>query len=256
MKEKRKVPLATVILAAGQGKRMKRKDIPKVLNTVLGKPMVQYVVELALSVGSEKIVVVVGNQGEKVIQALEDFPVEFAWQKERLGTGHAVLQAEPNLRQFDGNVLILYGDVPLLTKRTISALLQKHESSGADLTLLITDLDDPTGYGRIIRDAKGEILEVIEEKDATPEQRAIKESNPGIYVFKKEPLFEFLPKLSNDNAQGEYYLTDLIGLFKQAGLKIEGYKSPNDWEILGVNTVEHLKHVEELRRIHQDEYEA
>ncbi len=255
MKEKRKVPLATVILAAGQGKRMKRKDIPKVLNTVQGKPMVQHVVELALSVGSEKIVVIVGNQGEKVIEALKDFPVEFAWQKERLGTGHAVLQAAPNLQDFDGNVLILYGDVPLLTKKTISALLKKHEESGADLTLLITELDDPTGYGRIIRDEKGEILEVIEEKDATPEQRQIKESNPGIYVFKKEPLLQFLPKLSNNNAQGEYYLTDMIGLFKQAGLKIVGYTSPNNWEILGVNTVEQLRHVEELRRMHAEEYE-
>ncbi len=254
MKEERKIPLATVILAAGQGKRMKRKDIPKVLNTVLGKPMVLYVVELAHAVGSEKIVVVVGNQAEKVVQALQDFPVEFAWQRERLGTGHAVLQAESNLRDFDGNVLILYGDVPLLTRKTISALLKTHETSGADLTLLITDLENPTGYGRIIRNEKGEILEVIEEKDATPEQRAIKESNPGIYVFKKQPLFDYLPRLSNNNAQGEYYLTDLIGMFARAGLKVVGFKSSNNWEILGVNTPEHLRQVEELRRLHPEEY--
>ncbi|GBD92955.1 bifunctional protein GlmU [bacterium BMS3Abin05] len=238
--------LATIILAAGQGKRMQRKDIPKVLNTVLGKPMVQYAVELALAVGSEKVVVVIGHQGEKIQKALADFPVDFVWQRERLGTGHAVLQAASVLENFEGNVLVLYGDVPLLTQKTIQHLLKIHETSGADLTMLTTDLDDPAGYGRIIRHENGKIEAIVEDRDASPDQKAIKEINPGIYVFKKKPLFEFLPKLSNRNTQGEYYLTDLVGLFQKNGYSIEPYKTPDAWEILGVNTAEHLKEMEKI----------
>lgn len=238
--------LASIILAAGQGKRMKRKDIPKVLNTVLGKPMVQYVVELALKVGSEKVIVVIGHQGEKVQDALTKFPVKFVWQREQLGTGHAVLQAVPLLQDFDGDALILYGDVPLLKEETIEKLLVTHRKTQADLTLLTTELDDPTGYGHIIRDVDGKILAIVEDKDTTPEQKAIKEINPGIYIFKVKPLIEFLPKLSNENVQGEYYLTDLVGLFKKSGLHIETYKTPDFLEIMGVNTVEHLKFVEKI----------
>jgi len=238
--------LASIILAAGQGKRMSRKDIPKVLNTVLGKPMVQYVVELALDVGSEKVIVVIGHQGEKVQEALAEFRVEFVWQREQLGTGHAVLQAAPLLRHFDGNALILYGDVPLLKRETIEKLLATHQKTQADLTMLTTELDDPTGYGRIIRDKNGKIVAIIEDKDATPEQKAIKEINPGIYIFKVHLLLEFLPKISNQNAQGEYYLTDMVDIFKKNGLQIETYKTPNSMEIMGVNTVEHLKFVERI----------
>ena len=238
--------LASVILAAGQGKRMKRKDIPKVLNTVLGKPMVQYVVELALEVGSEKIIVVIGHQGEKVKDALRGFSVEFVWQREQLGTGHAVLQAAPLLQAFNGNVLILYGDVPLLKKETIQNLLSTHLETQADLTMLTTELDDPVGYGRIIRDGDGKILAIIEDKDATSEQKGIKEINPGIYIFKVKPLLEYLPKLSNNNVQGEYYLTDLVDFFKRDGLHIETYKTEDSLEIMGVNTVEHLKFVEKI----------
>ena len=238
--------LASVILAAGQGKRMKRKDIPKVLNTVLGKPMVQYVVELALEVGSEKIIVVIGHQGEKVKDALRGFSVEFVWQREQLGTGHAVLQAAPLLQGFNGNVLILYGDVPLLKKETIQNLLSTHLETQADLTMLTTELDDPAGYGRIIRDGDGKILAIIEDKDATSEQKGIKEINPGIYIFKVKPLLEYLPKLSNNNVQGEYYLTDLVDFFKRDGLHIETYKTEDSLEIMGVNTVEHLKFVEKI----------
>ncbi|NOY79305.1 MAG: NTP transferase domain-containing protein [Calditrichaeota bacterium] len=238
--------LACVILAAGQGKRMNRKDIPKVLNTVLGKPMVQYVVELALNVGSEKVIVVIGHQGEKVKEALAQFPVEFVWQHEQLGTGHAVLQAAPLLRQFDGNTLVLYGDVPLLRAETIENLLETHRKTQADLTLLTTELDDSTGYGHIIRDKNGKIVAIVEDKDATPEQKAIKEINPGIYIFKTHWLLEFLPKLSNQNVQGEYYLTDMVDLFQKNGRRIETYTTPDSLEIMGVNTVEHLKFVERI----------
>ncbi len=236
--------LVSIILAAGQGKRMNRKDIPKVLNTVLGKPMVQYVVELALGVGSDKVIVVIGHQGEKVQDALANFPVEFVWQREQLGTGHAVLQAAPLLQHFDGNALILYGDVPLLKEESIEKLLATHRKTQADLTMLTTELDDPAGYGRIIRDKNGKIAAIVEDKDATPEQKAIKEINPGIYIFKVHFLLEFLPKLSNQNAQGEYYLTDMVDLFKKNGFRIETYKTPDPLEIMGVNTVEHLKFVE------------
>ncbi len=238
--------LASIILAAGEGKRMKRKDIPKVLNTVLGKPMVQYVVELALGVGSEKVIVVIGHQGEKVQEALAKFPVEFVWQHKQLGTGHAVLQVVPLLQDFDGNALILYGDVPLLKEETIEKLLATHLKTQADLTMLTTEMDDRAGYGRIVRDKNGKIVAIVEDKDATPEQKEIKEINPGIYIFKIHLLLEFLPKISNQNAQGEYYLTDMVDLFEKNKLLVETYKTPDPLEIMGVNTVEHLKFIESV----------
>ena len=237
---------AHVILAAGQGTRM-RSRLPKVLHPLLGKPMLLYALEAALALKPERLVVVVGHGGEKVVEALEGYPVEVAWQKEQLGTAHALLQAEGLLRDFPGPFLVTQGDTPLLSPRTLEALLRRVRE-GAGMALLTAELPDPTGYGRILREGE-EVLGNVEEKDAPPEVRAIREVNAGAYAFDGF-LFQALKEVRNENAAREYYLPDLIAIYRAHGRRVLAVRGVAE-EALGVNTREELARVEGvlLRRL-------
>ncbi len=236
--------LATVILAAGKGTRMK-SDLPKVLHKVLGETMVSRVVTLAQDIGCEKTVVVIGHKKELVEKELSGRNVDFAVQAEQLGTGHAVMMAEPALKDFDGDVLILAGDVPLLTASTLQKLIATHRNEKADATVLSAMFEDPYGYGRIIRTSEGNYSHSVEEKDADDEIRKIKEINSGIYVFKSELLFHYLRFIGTDNVQGEYYLTDVLPMMRKDSKKIALQVADDPDEIQGVNTVDQLKEAEE-----------
>ncbi|MCB0292016.1 MAG: NTP transferase domain-containing protein [Calditrichaeota bacterium] len=237
--------IATVILAAGKGTRMK-SDLPKVLHELNNRPMVSYVVEAAKAVGSEKNVLVVGHQKELVMETIRDEAVVFAVQSPQLGTGHAVMQAAPHLSDYEGDVLVLSGDVPLLQPATLKRLIDKHASEGALATLLTTRMEDPTGYGRIVRDKNGMVEQIVEEKDANEEVRRIDEINVGIYVFKAKTLFETLPQVTNNNRQGEYYLPDVVKIYVDRGEKVAPLLTEDVEETHGINTVEQLKHAEAL----------
>ena len=237
---------AHVILAAGQGTRM-RSRLPKVLHPLLGKPMLLYALEAALALKPERLVVVVGHGGEKVVEALEGYPVEVAWQKEQLGTAPALLQAEGLLRDFPGPFLVTQGDTPLLSPRTLEALLRRVRE-GAGMALLTAELPDPTGYGRILREGE-EVLGNVEEKDAPPEVRAIREVNAGAYAFDGF-LFQARKEVRNEHAAREYYLPDLVAIYRAHGRRVLAVRGVAE-EALGVNTREELARVEGvlLRRL-------
>lgn len=237
--------LATVILAAGKGVRM-RSEQPKVLHPLGGIPLVRYPVELSREVGSSRIVVVIGYRAEEVKQAFSPGEVELAEQREQLGSGHAVLQALPLLRDFSGEVLILSGDVPGLRAHTLLKMLQRHREEGAALTFLTTLPPDPSGYGRVARGADGRVLRVVEEVDATPEEKGLREINAGIYCCAKPFLDEALPHIERDNRQGEHYLTDLVGMAFSQGGRVLAFEVTDFWEVLGVNTPEELARMEEV----------
>lgn len=227
---------AAVVLAAGLGTRMRSRKA-KVLHEIWGKPMISHVVECYLAAGIQRIVVVVGHQGREVQEALAGYKhVEFAWQQEQLGTGHAVMQAQSNLAEFSGPVLVGYGDAPLYRPETIARLLNRHEAAGAACTILTAVYDDPHGYGRIVRDDTGAFVKVVEEKDATPEQKRIQEINTGTYVFEKSALFDGLARISNDNAQGEYYLTDVPAILLNQGALVALEICQDAVETQGINT--------------------
>ncbi|HCA79430.1 MAG TPA: UDP-N-acetylglucosamine pyrophosphorylase [Bacteroidetes bacterium] len=236
-------PLAAVIMAAGQGKRMKDPSRAKVLYELNGKPMIHYVVDLALELGTKPVVVIVGHQRQLVIDYLgKSHPmVACAIQAEQLGTGHAVMQAEPALEGFRGDVVVLSGDVPLLTRKTMESLITHHRTTGAAATILTAIMQDPTGYGRMIRNADGSVKRIVEHKDATDSERAIKEMNSGIYVFDKERLFEALQNILPDNAQHEYYLTDVFEFFWKKQWTVSALVGDSVDEIHGINTFEQLE---------------
>lgn len=235
--------LATLILAAGKGTRMK-SDLPKVLHKVLGESMVSRVVRTAEAAGSSEIVVVIGHKKELVERELQGRNVRFAVQSEQLGTGHAVMMAEPLLRGFGGNVMILAGDVPLLKAETLRKLIDKHLLEKADATVLSAVFEDPHGYGRIVRTKDGHYSHSVEEKDADEEIRKIREINSGIYVFKADLLFHYLKYIGTDNAQGEYYLTDVLPLMRRDNKRIALQVADDPDEIQGVNTVLQLEAAE------------
>lgn len=222
-----------VILAAGQGTRMKSK-LYKVLHPVCGKAMVDHVLTQLERVGVDQIVTVVGHGADQVKQLLGD-RATYALQAEQLGTGHAVMQAEDVLGQKDGITLVTCGDTPLFTAETFKQLFAYHEQQGAAATVLTAHTDQPFGYGRIIRDAAGTVAKIVEQKDATPEEAAVQEINTGVYCFNNQELFAALHQLSNDNAQGEYYLTDVIGILKQAGKQVGAFQMDDFTESMGVN---------------------
>jgi bifunctional UDP-N-acetylglucosamine pyrophosphorylase/glucosamine-1-phosphate N-acetyltransferase len=232
-------PLAVVILAAGQGTRMK-SDRAKVLHELCGRPMIAYPVDMALQLRPRKIVVVIGHQADQVCAAVaRSFPkkhIEFALQETQQGTGHAVLQARRLLRGFDGDVLILYGDVPLLRPETIREFRRLHHRQGGKISLISTEMEDPTGYGRCLIDDDGELTAVVEEKDATAEQRRITEVNAGIYLVEAKLLWWALGRLGTDNAQGEMYLTDIVAQVRTKGEKVRACCAPDPFEVLGVNS--------------------
>ncbi len=235
-----------IVLAAGQGTRMKSK-LYKVLHKVCGKPMVKHILDLLHRIEVDRTVVVVGHGASMVKDVLGD-QVEYVIQEQQLGTGHAVLQAADLLENLEGTTLILYGDTPLLTEQTIRNLIQTHIETQAAGTLLTAQMDDPTGYGRIVRDAQGAVLRIVEEKDCTAEERRITESNTGTYCFNNRQLFEALHQVTNHNAQGEYYVTDVIGILHKAGHHIEGYCTNDPAEATGVNDRVALSQVEEILR--------
>ena len=222
-----------IVLAAGQGKRMKSK-LYKVLHPVCGKPMVGHVLDAVESVDCERTVVIVGHGAEAVQQFLGN-RAEYALQAEQLGTGHAVKQAKALLDGEEGTTLVICGDTPLVTPETLAQLMELHNRAQASATILTAELNDPTGYGRVIRAEDGSVLKIVEQKDCTTEEQLVKEINTGTYCFDNVKLFAALEQIRNDNAQQEYYLTDVIGIMKAQGDTVQAYCTPDNSEAIGVN---------------------
>ena len=239
---------AAVILAAGKGKRMK-SDLAKVLHPINGRPMIRVLLDELSKLEFEKIVMVIGHQGEEIKKELADSAVEFVWQRQQLGTGHAVQMAAEILSGFDGTTLVALGDVPFLAAATIENLFEIHQQSESAATCLSADFDDPTGYGRIIRIKDTDQLEaIVEHKEATPEILEIKEINSGTFCFDNKQLFRWLKEVKSDNAQSEYYLTDVIKLMNGNGLKVSVVKANNRDEVCGINSIEQLEELEKKFR--------
>jgi UDP-N-acetylglucosamine diphosphorylase/glucosamine-1-phosphate N-acetyltransferase len=233
-------------MAAGKGTRMKNPEMAKVMFPVGGVPMIHHVVQRALDCNAGRVVAIIGYKRDAVREYLGDAfagQVQFAEQVEQLGTGHAMMQAAPLLADFDGDVLVLSGDVPLLSSDTINHLIELHRERDAVATVLTVIAPDPTGYGRIIRNEDDSVAKIVEHKDATDEERQVAEINSGIYVFRVADLLEALGHLRSDNAQNEYYLTDVFAWFRQQHRPVAAYASPDFDEIQGINTVEHLAEV-------------
>ncbi|WP_449538328.1 bifunctional UDP-N-acetylglucosamine diphosphorylase/glucosamine-1-phosphate N-acetyltransferase GlmU [Ferdinandcohnia sp. Marseille-Q9671] len=235
-----------VILAAGQGTRMKSK-LYKVLHPVCGKPMVQHVVDQLSTLSLQKLVTVVGHGAEKVKSQIGD-KSEYALQEEQLGTAHAVMQTTSQLANEKGVTLVVCGDTPLITAETMEALIAQHEGVGAKATILTAVADEPTGYGRIVRNSQGHVERIVEHKDATEEERSITEINTGTYCFDNEALFETLSLVSNDNVQGEYYLPDVIEILKNKGEIVSAFQTTSFEETLGVNDRVALSQAEKLMK--------
>ncbi len=237
-----------VVLAAGKGTRMK-SDHPKVLHRIAGLPLIEHVLRLADSLDPASVTVIIGHRADDVRQALGKRPgLRFALQQPQLGTGHALLQAESALRGATGTVVLLSGDVPLLRGDTLAALLRVHEARGAAATVVTADVDAPDGYGRIVRDG-GRIVAIVEHKDATPAQRAIREINSGIYAFDLEGLFDALRDVGSANAQGEHYLPDLVKICTARGRIVETSPVADAREILGVNSRKELAELAEILKM-------
>ena len=238
--------LVTVILAAGKGTRMKSK-LPKVLHKAAGKPMLQHVLDAAKAAGAKRNIVVVGFGGDVVKEAMGD-QAEFVFQTEQLGTGHAVMQAAPLLKDEKGTVMVLCGDTPLVTGDLIAKLYEGHKAAGAKATVLTAIMPDSTGYGRILRTETGEVAGIVEQKDATEEQRQIKEVNSGIYCFDSQELFQALEQVGCDNAQGEYYLPDVLGILREQGKKIWAVAADDYESTSGINSRVQLAGAEKILR--------
>jgi bifunctional UDP-N-acetylglucosamine pyrophosphorylase/glucosamine-1-phosphate N-acetyltransferase len=228
--------LHIVILAAGKGTRMK-SALPKVLHRLAGRPLVEHVLDTVSGLGAATTVLVVGHGADAVRTALAYRPhLQYAVQSPQLGTGHALLQTAPVLEGRTGTVLLLYADVPLLTSGTLALLLERHRQQSAAATVLTAELADPYGYGRVVRDAEGQVERIVEERDASAKQRAVREINTGIYALELEPLFEALRQLATDNAQGEYYLTDLVAIYRRQSRRVATLCIDDAAEIRGVNS--------------------
>lgn len=238
--------VAAVVLAAGMGKRM-NSDLAKVLHPMAGKPLLGHVLDTLDELGVARRVVVIGHQREKVqAKFASRAGLEWAVQAEQRGTGHACMMAEPALGDFRGTVLVVCGDTPLLTARTLHALLERHAKSGAQVTVLSMRLPDPKGYGRIVRTADGAGIErIVEEKDASAAEQAIDEVNSGIYAFDHAALSGILSSLTANNSQGEYYLTDTVSLLQARGAKAAVWCAEDARELLGINTPEQLAEAEQ-----------
>lgn len=235
-----------IILAAGKGTRMK-SSLYKVMHPVCGKPMVEHVVEQVEKAGASTIVTIVGH-GADMVQAQLGERVLYALQAEQLGTGHAVLQAEELLKDKDGITLVVCGDTPLFTAETFEQLMDAHKAANAKATILTAWVENPAGYGHIVREADGTVLKSVEHKDATPEEAAIQEINTGMYCFDNQALFSALHEVGNDNAQGEYYLPDVLEILKNRGEIIAAYQMAHVTESLGVNDRVALSQAEQLMR--------
>ena len=241
----------TVILAAGKGTRMKSK-LPKVLHRAAGKPMLQHVIDAADAAGARRNIVVTGFGGETVRRAIGD-SVEYVEQKEQLGTGHAVLQTEPLLGGEHGTIMVLCGDTPLLTAELLARFHEEHIHAGAKASVLTAIMPNAKGYGRVVRRDNGEVLKIVEHKDATEEERQIHEVNAGIYCFDAQALFSALAKVTNENAQGEYYLPDVLEILRKKGEKIFAATADDYEETLGVNSRAQLAASEKILRRRKNE---
>lgn len=231
----KKRPVTALILAAGLGTRMKSSKA-KVLHEVLFKPMILHVLDSVKALNIDNTYVIVGHQREKVAELIAPYQAGSIIQEEQLGTGHAVLCAEEELGGMEGTILILSGDVPLIKADTLRAMLAAHLADNPALTLMTTTLDDPTNYGRIVRDDNGNLKEIVEEKDATAEQRKINEINAGIYCAEFSFLFQALKKVGRDNKQGEIYLTDIVEIAIDNGLQVATFNGAGGEELLGINS--------------------
>ena len=238
--------LKAVILAAGKGTRMK-SDLPKVVHTIEGKCLVDYAIDAAIGAGADDICLVVGYKHEVVEHSISHKNVKFALQEEQLGTGHAVKCARDFLGD-EGQTLILFGDTPLITAETLNRLAEHHKKNGNTVTVLSAMIGDPTGYGRIIRDAEGRFVKSVEHKDASPEELESHEINSGMYIFGTKELKEALDKLTPNNAQGEYYLPDTLTIIKNKGLKVDAFALDDPEDITGVNDQEQLAVAAEIIR--------
>ncbi|HVH26935.1 MAG TPA: bifunctional UDP-N-acetylglucosamine diphosphorylase/glucosamine-1-phosphate N-acetyltransferase GlmU [Vicinamibacterales bacterium] len=240
-----------VILAAGKGTRLKSAS-PKVLHRVAGLPMIAHVLRAANAIGPQSLTVVVGHQAERVKSALEQHSgLTFVVQEPQLGTGHALLTAEPALGRATGTLVLLSGDVPLLSPQTLQALLDRHHGARAAATLLTAVVDVPSGYGRIVRSGE-QIARIVEERDAIAQERAIREVNSGIYAFALDGLFDAVRAIAADNAQREYYLPDLVAIFRGRGQVVEGIRVGNPDEIRGINSRAELAEVSRIVRQHKN----
>jgi bifunctional UDP-N-acetylglucosamine pyrophosphorylase/glucosamine-1-phosphate N-acetyltransferase len=239
--------LGVILLAAGQGTRMK-STLPKVLHPLGGKPLFLHPLAVARRLDPQKIVIVIGHGGEAVRRACRDDRVAWVVQEKQLGTGHAVLSAKESFRGFSGSILILSGDVPLITTDSLAELLNQHREHQAALTLMTAGVDNPMGYGRILRDGGGQIAGTVEERDATDAEKSIREINAGVYVASPEFLFAALERVDNRNRQGEYYLPDVVAIALRAGKKVATLRVEEPREIMGINTREELAAMEKTLR--------
>ena len=241
--------LHVIIMAAGRGTRMNDPELPKVMVELGGRPMIARVLDRAIELDAATIVPIIGYRGDIVRDFIDESfstaRIVVAEQKEQLGTAHAVIQAMPHLEGKSGDALVLSGDVPMITTATLRALVEHHRSRGAEATMLTVELDDPHGYGRVVRKENGQLDSVVEHKDADEEEQKIREINSGIYLFSLELLREMLPKVDNDNANGEYYLPDVLSLAVAAERDCEAYLSSDSVEISGINNREQLAEAEE-----------
>jgi UDP-N-acetylglucosamine diphosphorylase/glucosamine-1-phosphate N-acetyltransferase len=240
---------AALILAAGQGTRMK-SDRVKVLHPIAGMTMIRWVFRTVQEVSPARIVMVIGHQAEDVRRELEGERVEFVLQGQRLGTGHAVLMAEKSFADFIGTIVVLNGDTPLLRSATLERFIEYHSARNNSATVLSAEIDDPAGYGRIVRDERGEFVRIIEHKDASDKMRSIREISSGLFCFESADLFAALRKVGRRNAQGEYYLTDVMEILKLERKLVGVYLCDQRDEVLGINTIEQLQAAERLMGTH------
>jgi len=237
-----------VILAAGEGKRMKTKH-SKVTHKILGKALIEWVYDAVTSAGIKENIIVVGHRADEVKKCMGE-KTKYAVQEQQLGTGHAVMQVVPLLKNKGGNVIIMCGDMPLISTDTIKNAIKKHLDEKNAGTILTADFENPFGYGRIVKDSSGKVVKIIEEKDASEQEKRIKEVNSGLYCFNIELLIESLGKISNNNKQSEYYLTDVIEILIKQGNKVDTYKVGNNYEIMGINDRVQLSQAgNELRKV-------
>lgn len=239
------MPLAILVLAAGKGTRME-SDLPKVLHPLCGKPLLAHVLDASNQLSPDRLICIVGHRADLVESQIKpDYPnVEFVNQGEMLGTGHAVLQAHDALKDFDGDIIVTCGDAPLLTAATLDDLRKKRAHHEAAAAMLVGRVDEPGSYGRVVMDEQGLVSEIVEAKDASAEVLALLTVNAGTYCFQSDDLWNTLSKVGNDNKSGEYYLTDVVGLLREAGKDVVG-ELISEREMTGVNTKAQLAELEE-----------
>ncbi len=237
--------LAVIILAAGKGTRMK-SDLAKVLHPLAGQPLLRHVLNQVSDLEPQRVVLVVGYQAKKVKREFPDPAIEYVLQEEQLGTGHAVLQSEKALAGFQGDVLILCGDMPLIKSETLKALLTGHRDTKSACTFLSLKADGEKDFGRVIRNPSGDVMKIVEYRDATPAEKIVDEYNSGVYCFEKGLLFKALTEITPENAQAEYYLTDTVQSLIQAGHRVQAVTKTDADEIVGINSIDDLKRAEQF----------